>query len=293
MIITESFVWINYPKTASTFVREALRDIYTIRKYDLLQRFRMRSRWMEELLLPENRARVGDRSGAPTPHGTRRQIPVQHRGKPVISAIRCPVNRCLSLYRYGDWKANDQMPALRDEIEGLFPSYPDLSFPSFVEYMMHFYAGIVEIGGNAYKLGPQSVDFLAFFTLHRHHRKNGLVFDTWRELETVLEEVVFLVADDINSQLFALLTRVGFYRCDVQPILLLPRINKSKEPVIESAIDEATFSRIASSEWLLGEWWNRTANGSRRNLEEVAARAVHPGCNGSIALKENVNKPVK
>jgi hypothetical protein len=277
MIITESFVWINYPKTASTFVREALRNIYTIRKYDLLQRFRMRDRWMEELLLPENRARVGDRSGAPTPHGTRRQIPFQHCGKPVISAIRCPVDRCLSLYRYGDWKATDQIPASRDEIEGLFPSYPDLSFASFAEYMMHFYAGFLEIGGNVYKLGPQSADFLAFFTLHRHPHKTGFVFNTWRELETVLEEVVFLVTDDINNQLFALLSQFGFNRCDVEPILLLPRINKSKESVIESVIDEATFSRIASSEWLLGEWWNRTANGSRRNLEEVVAHAVHDG----------------
>jgi hypothetical protein len=275
MIVTESFVWINYPKTASTFVREALRKVYTIHKYDVLKRFRMRERWMEELMLPENRARVGDRSGTPTPHGTRRQIPLQHHDKPLISAIRCPVDRCLSLYRYGDWKAADQMPASLKEIATLFPSYPELSFDAFSEYMMHFYSGILEIGGNVYKLGPQSADFLAFFTSQRHARNNGFIFNTWRELETALEEVVFLVTNDINSQLHSLLAGLGFNRCDIAGILLLPRVNKSKEALIELSIYEATLSRIASSEWLLSEWWNRIANGSRRNLQEVAAQAVY------------------
>jgi hypothetical protein len=284
MIITESFVWINYPKTASTFVRLALREIYRIPKHDVFKRLRMRGRWMEELLLPENRARVGDRSGAPTPHGTRRQIPFQHRGKPVISAIRCPVDRCLSLYRYNDWKSADQKPASANEIARLFPSYPDLSFDRFVEYMIHFYSGILEIGGNDYKLGPQSADFLAFFSHASNQATGKFVFETWEQLESTLQGVLFLDAKNMNSELFGRLVTLGYAPGSVRCILAMKPANESSSKEDRFVVSDSTREKINRAEWLLNAWLIRTVAGSTVDLSKEAANATASEARGATGL---------
>ena len=272
MIITESFVWINYPKTASTFVRTSLRSIYATSRYNILRRLRLRGRWMQEVMLPEKRAWVGDRYGAPTPHGTLQQIPLEHRSKPVVSAMRHPVSRCLSLYNYGDWQIEDQLPRSSAEIKSRWPAFPNLDFETFVEYGILEGSATLNVGGQIYSLGPQSSDFLAFFTPSRNHEQRGFVFGTWRDLERALAEITFLVSDDINNQLFSLLVRFGFNRAHVKHIVTLHRINESKELVSASLINEKTRKRIESCEWLLFEWWKKISNGVCCNLETIAIR---------------------
>ena len=124
MIITESFVWINYPKTASTFVRNSLKELYEIKPLDFMKAWRFRSRFMKEVMCPELRPGTGERHGTPTPHGTVSQIPLIHKGLPVASAFRDPVDRYISLYNFGDWKSPDQMPESIDKIRETFSSYP-------------------------------------------------------------------------------------------------------------------------------------------------------------------------
>jgi len=139
MIVTESFVWINYPKTASTFTREVLKELYAVRRLNLMKVWRFRSRFIKEVLCPELRPGTGSRHGTPTPHGTISQIPTDHWDLPVASAFRDPIERYVSLYNYGDWKVSDQMPEGIEKIRMRFPSYPDLGLADFIRYITFYY----------------------------------------------------------------------------------------------------------------------------------------------------------
>jgi hypothetical protein len=103
MIITESSVWMNFPKSGSTFVRKALRHLYQTRRRDLLRRFRMRRRSMREIMCPNlGQGHTEERRGRPTPHGVVSQIPPEFTHFPVISSIRNPLATLVFLYTYAD-----------------------------------------------------------------------------------------------------------------------------------------------------------------------------------------------
>jgi len=78
MIITDDFVMLNFPKTGSSFAREALKRLYANRN-------------IIELMLPKiTEKRYRDRVDQ---HGTFRQIPLAHKNKPVLSITRNPLSR--------------------------------------------------------------------------------------------------------------------------------------------------------------------------------------------------------
>ncbi|WP_161795859.1 hypothetical protein [Synechococcus sp. GFB01] len=70
MLITEHFVFIHYPKTGGTFVTRALERLYG------------------ESLININK------------HGTCRDVPAEHAGKPLLSTHRHPLSRLLSHYEF-------------------------------------------------------------------------------------------------------------------------------------------------------------------------------------------------
>ena len=226
---------------------------------------------MQELLLPENRADVGGRAGLSTPHGTRRQIPIRHRGKAIISSIRCPLDRCLSLYMYGDWKSDDQLPDKREEIAGLFPSYPALTIDEFIRYMHRYYSGSVQVAGESFELGPQSADFLSFFSLCSDSGSGLFSFETWKELELTLNEVTFLDSKDINRQLFSTLMRVGYNPRDIDFVLSMKPVNESRAAGPSPALNEESRRKIEASEWLLQAWFQKATQHIAVDLGEVAA----------------------
>ncbi len=252
MIITDAFVWINFPKTGSTFAREVLRRLYFFSPLDVRKRVRFRGRWMKEQLLPETRPAVGERFGTPTPHGRVVQIPAEFRDLPVVSALRDPVARAYSLYMYGDWKKHDQLPMPLEEILESFPSFPRLSFEEYLTYIRICRGrDRIKVGDCLYELGTQSVDFLNFFAESIDSSLDPPHFKSWESLSSQLAKFRFLNVSSLNQQLATFLRSVGFSEEDVRFIDLMPKINESSNSCTRDEIRPLVEEQIKKTEWLL------------------------------------------
>jgi len=250
MIITESFVWINNPKTASTFVRETLRQLYSISPADSEEkRKRFQSRWIKEIMCPERRPGSGSRTGQPTPHGTVSQIPIQCRHLPIASAIRDSVSRYVSLYNYGDWQRLDQLPAPIQVVLQHFPNFPNLGFEEFVAYCSKFYgtADLI-VGDVSFQAGPLSMDFLRFFTVPKESNTAVISFESWEDLISQIQKTKFLETANINQSLHDFLLQFGFHQDDLAFIINKPPSNVSEKKVQNLELDTRM---VQDTEWLL------------------------------------------
>jgi len=280
MIITNSFVWINYPKTGSTFVREVLREIYSKIESDSnlankkyipdfkyltnkierkLKDFSIglkaeihlgnQHRWMFEVLHPELRPFTGDRFGRPTPHGTISQIPKKYCDLPVVSAIRDPVSRYISSYNYADWKKSDQLPDSIQSIQSIFPDFPNLDFQTFLIYLDRYYRiGKCVIGSDVFDVGPLSYDFLSFFTTNALSEDKNFYFNDWNDLNNITDKINFLKFSALNFDLYHLLLKIGFNQSEIPFILNKEPINQSSK---ECILNNSNLNYIEDKEWLL------------------------------------------
>jgi hypothetical protein len=251
MIITESFVWLNNPKTASTFIRKTLSELYNRRGKSLVALWRLRNRWMVELEVPELRPKAGLRAGKLTPHGTINQIPEKYVYLPVVSAIRDPVEKYLSLYSYADWKKTDQLPVALDVINKKYPNFPELSFEAFVDYTNDFYGNNrLVIGASVFNLGPMAADFLRFFCYSYDSNESAFYFQTWEALCSQLAKVIFFHSRTINLELYNFLLDLHFDSSDVDFLL-----SKSPENVSDkiklTSVNNSLRDCIRKREWLL------------------------------------------
>jgi len=272
MIISESFVWINFPKTGSTFAREVFRSLYTVSSFALRKRLRFRGRWMKEQLVSETRPNVGQRFGRPTPHGRVAQIPAEFRHLPVVSAIRDPVERAFSLYTYGDWKKPDQLPVGVEQIREAFPGFPDLSFVDYLDFIRRFRGrNRIAVDGSMYELGAQSVDFVSFFADSENPELNPPAFASWETLAEQLSKVHFLHVEDLNQQLFDYLADLGFPEHYLRFILSMPKINESSDGLAAGKISPELREEIERAEWLISLY--RSGRGSPPKAAQLREQA--------------------
>lgn len=141
MLITDSFVMLNLPKTGSTFVRSAIQEIYTERRkqapllYKLSTKLTPLNRLVESntknrLFLVELMFKTSSQQPK-NQHGYYSQIPLEYRDREVASVIRNPYDRFLSIYKYQWWV---KYPHLDENIIFKhFPHFPDLSLDEFVD----------------------------------------------------------------------------------------------------------------------------------------------------------------
>jgi hypothetical protein len=272
MIITESFVWINYPKTASTFVRNALTELYEIKPLDFMKAWRFRSRFMKEVMCPELRPETGERHGTPTPHGTVSQIPLIHKRLPVVSAFRDPADRYISLYNFGDWKSPDVMPESIDKIKETFPSYPNLNLPEFIRYITFYYGQTrLKVGDQEWSIGAHSADFLRFFTKYDSADPTAIKYDSWKSLENEISAVKFLYCDNINQELYEWLSIQKFHRRDIEFIINKSRVNVSPRSNEGKELDGEILTEVKKSEWFLIS----CMQSNFRNVSEALKNAAH------------------
>ena len=135
MLITDRFVLLNLPKTGSTFARTVIKEIYLQRIEDrtimqkALQMTGIAARpFIQELYLAN--IQFQGEPQPPSQHGTYIQIPEQYRDRPVVSIVRNPYSRFMSIYDFKYWKGHP--PISRQLIEDNFPNYPKLSIDEFV-----------------------------------------------------------------------------------------------------------------------------------------------------------------
>jgi hypothetical protein len=270
MIITESFVWINFPKTASTFARECLRELYRIPCWNLAKKKRFKGRWIKEINMPLIFAPDIPRFGKPTPHGVVRQIPDEYNKLKILSAVRDPVERLLSLYHYGDWKKND---ALIDSIETInirYPNFPDIQFEEFYEYLYEK-KRYVSVNNNKYAIGRQSYSLLNFFCNRENIEDNNKIkFDSWEKLAEIFNKVIFISAKNISQNLYNNLLKLGYSQKDLEFILKKDKINVSNKDY-NIQLNNELKKNIYSSEWVLDTIHNSSGN---IKPEEFLDRAI-------------------
>jgi hypothetical protein len=217
VLITSQFVLINLPKTGSSFVREVIKRIYARRRW----RWRA-DRYLKELMLP----RDGGRRSGLSQHGWVSQVPQGYRHLPLVSVIRNPYDRILSIYEYRWWADHPTLPAAQLARE--FPRFPNLTLDDFIRM------GDLEVaerldGRNPLGLGRQTVQFVHFF-FHDPERALRSLSDDYVEsgaFRADMAPITFLRQERLRDELAAMLERFAFAASEVQLCKRLPSINRT------------------------------------------------------------------
>ena len=210
MIITDKFVMLNFPKTGSSFARKALKEIYEKNDtplHKVLHRFKLASK---PLLIELIQPRIDEiyNYGIKDQHGTYRQIPEQHRHKPIVSVTRNPFDRYVSRYLTGWWKRHP--PADIGQVKKYYPLFPELSFKEYYE-LYNLLGRENRLNGISPKieLGFQTIHFIQFY---------------FKEPMRI-PEIVFLHQDNLNQELYEFLLSVGHPEKAISFILEADKVN--------------------------------------------------------------------
>jgi hypothetical protein len=192
MLVTPDFVFINNPRTGTTYARQAIKAAYSVPgRVELVQ----------ELILPIRR---GWKSSGVDHHGTFEQIPPAFSHLAVASAVRNPFTLVVSSYELGIWKS--RVPPDQSVLKR-FDKFPDLSL---LEYL-HFQESLMPMRwGISYEehgVGAMSAHFIQMFAISA-----ALAFDRVRlgdpfgELSKLIANVKFLRQESLRAELGAFLT---------------------------------------------------------------------------------------
>ncbi len=227
MIITDDFVMLNFPKTGSSFAREVIKRCYSKRATaprELLARVGLARPRLIELLHPKI-DETQDYSVIDQ-HGTYRQIPAEHRKKPIVSITRNPMERYVSTYLFGWWK--EHPPATADEIRGAFPNFPALSFGEYFE-MLHGFGLRSRLGGIETRigLGLHTVQFIQFYCREPRAVLARMDHDYIERARFGgdFSPVVFLHQENLNSEIKHFLGGFGFSAAELAFIDSIGRLN--------------------------------------------------------------------
>jgi hypothetical protein len=220
MLLTDQFVMLNFPRSGSTFAREALLDLY--RRHQGLGA-------IEELTLPIVRTRSARRAGRKSQHGTREQIPVSHAGKRVVSIVRNPLDRAVSEFELGFWKQNppDDPRAIEKEL----PEFPELSFEQYLQMTWSFSVeDVLQDTRLDADVGPQTLHFLRFYAARPDQAIEALASEEVRRdgLAPLVRDVHFLHTEDLVSDLRGFLEEQGIDRTVSRFMLRKRRVNASR-----------------------------------------------------------------
>jgi len=249
MIITDDFVMINYPKTGSTFARDIIFSIYA-----------RSGRKIVDLSLPviTNTTEIGNKSQ----HGTVEQIPVEHRHKKIVSILRNPFDRYVSLYAFKWW--HKIPPAPINIIKSKFKSFPNLSFSEYIQMTMEYSRSNVLKAYNY--LGPvvsglDTLQHIAYYSRNPFAAFEALSTNgnTYSSIEPYMENVTFLSQQRLRKDICNYLNHCGFDDEQLEPIMSAPELNVSRSSELESwekYYDSKLYDEVAILEQPLLEKFN-------------------------------------
>jgi hypothetical protein len=231
MIITDDLVMLNFPKTGSTFAREVFKRVYSGREsrlHKLLVKAGMANPCIQELLLPQIDEERN--SGIKAQHGTLRQIPAEHRHKPIVSIMRNPFSRYVSLYLFRWWEKVP--PAEKHSLLERYPHFPDLSFCEYYE-LEHLYGRKNRLHGIVPKmdLGGQSLQFIQFYFRDPESvlkKIDDEYIDKGRYRED-MASIHFLHQEDLNRELKEFLVGIGMNRQALAFIDSMGKVNETEK----------------------------------------------------------------
>jgi len=248
MIITDDFIMLNFPKTGSSFARKSIKKLYS--KFNLA---------IEELLLPNIRDLQS--YGKLDYHGVFCQIPQKHSCKKVVSIIRNPIDRILSLYAYGAWKERLPMPC--DEITKAFPSFPNLNISEFLKLQDKSVPYRLGVDYKGVDIGVQSIHMIQMFfkkpeevlkdvLLGRHYGNNFF---------SNMGEIKFLRQEFLRNDLIAFLSLVGFKKSETEFILTDKVSNATNYDQDKSLfVNNDLMAYIKEKEWLYNKVYSEISS---------------------------------
>jgi hypothetical protein len=212
MLITKQFVMINLPKTGSTFARKVLKRIHDPKGgREFLERIGLLNSALEELLMPQKFFTEIHTASNPVveQHGAYVQIPAEHKDKLVMSVIRDPVERLVSMYEFRAWVRNPFPDMV--QLKKRFPAFPDLSFEEFLDMMFEF-VHLMHPPGMKVRVGPLTTQFVRFYAKDPLKTILSLREDTdlARDQDLHFPKITFLHTENLNQELYDFLKGLGY-----------------------------------------------------------------------------------
>jgi hypothetical protein len=213
MLITDDFVLLNFPKTGSTFARQIIKKVYGDK--------------VDELLLPVISGRVSQ-------HGTYAQIPDEHREKPIVSVVRNPFDRYVSIYFF-KWYSLFP-PENTGKLKSYYPGFPDISFGDFLDMTDRFektkLLRAYGISANT-DIGFQTIQFAAFYSGFPRNSLRELI-EGKSGLFVKPSKVHFLRQEFLRQDLIMFLSKYREFRAVKEVIDSEDDLNVSRGPAEKS-----------------------------------------------------------
>lgn len=193
MIITDHFVMLNFPKTGTTFAREAVKAVYGQkegRPWQWAARFGLYRPPVQELLLPKLYGT--EPAGYIDQHGIYQQIPVEHASKQVVSIIRNPLEKFISSYVFEWWRKHPS-----EEMRA-HPKFPDLSLADYFDF---------SATQGSHGLGPATFAFIRFYS--PDPAKVAQRVHAGESLEENVPPITFLRQETLREDLLRFLEGLG------------------------------------------------------------------------------------
>lgn len=229
MLISNKFVLLNFPKTGSTFARHAMHQVHRRRLPGrVLERAGVLKPPVTEFRVhPYFFTQIHSATGNVSQHGTYIQIPAAHRSKPVVTVVRDPLTRIVSLYEYRDWQTR-HFPNL-EWLKQQFPHFPDLSFEEFVD-MQQRAVPFAQPPGLQIAIGPLTTQFIRFYARDPMKTIMALREDTdlRKDYDLHFPKIHFLHTENLNQELHDLLLHFGYSPSKLAFILQKGKVNVSK-----------------------------------------------------------------
>lgn len=232
MLITDQFVMINFPKTGSAFSRDALKRIHkTGNLRRALERRGFAKPALRELLMVPFYFTKEQESANGRPdseHGCVTQVPADHRGKAIVSVMRDPVSRLVSLYEFRSW-AKHPFPG-KQQLTEWFPKFPNLSFEEFYRYIHELSLSFAQPPGLQTEVGPLTTQFIRFYARDPLKTILSLREDTdlRKDYDLHFPKVHFLHTENLNRELHSLLLEFGYPKEKIAFILEKEKMNTSE-----------------------------------------------------------------
>lgn len=214
MILTDKFVYVHQPKTGGTFVEHVLSTL-----------FKKRSNFIARLtnsLLNRPRSFIDINK-----HGTCSEIPTSHKSKPILATIRNPYDRYVSQFEFGWWRNYPESFCNVNEIQKLYPHFPDISFEEFVLLSNALFLKLKNGNiGTQDSPGWQTEQFVRYF-----FKKPADIFPLIdqnyicsKKYRIDMFSVSFMKTDRLNQDIYFFLLKLGYAQDELRFILDLKKI---------------------------------------------------------------------
>lgn len=232
MLITKNLVFINNPKTGSSFVRQVIREIMWKRKPSnimlrCLMKLEMISPLYKELLFPHIFPKM-----PPDQHGQYCQIPKKYKDRSIISIVRNPYDKFLSAYEFRHWSRS--LPIEKATIKKHFPIFPRISLNEYVELNNLIQQNTFrQMGFMNLDIGVQTFQFIKMFFKNPNEVLQNFSHDyvISGEFKKDIGHISFLKQENLKNDLINLLRGYDYTTDELNFIANRDKVNVTKSSI--------------------------------------------------------------